>query len=118
MNEKMENAVRSVLKLDPEFDPVRTDAAIQVLKGRSLSSMRAVDKFDHAVPREEAAKNLNVDIHTVDAWVRSGRLRRIMGSGSRAVGISAVSLKTCMEERHAEAMRRAEKADKRKGARK
>ena len=113
MNDKMENAVRSVLKLDPEFDPIRADEAIQVLKGRSLASMRAVEKLDHVVSRAQAAIDLRVDVHSIDAFVRKGKLRRIMGTGSRALGISAISLKAYTEERQMEAMRKAAAQEKR-----
>lgn len=97
MNDKMETAVRSVLKLDPEYDANRTDAAIQVLKGRSVAGMRKVEKFDHVMKRKEVADLLEIDVHTVDALVRRGALRRIPPKAKRALGISAVSVKEYQE---------------------
>lgn len=96
MNEKVENAVRSVLKLDPEFDAIRADAAINVLKGRSIAGMREVEKIDHVMSRQEVASALKKDVHVVDALARRGLLRKIPGTGKRAFGISAVSLRDYM----------------------
>lgn len=98
MNDKMETAVRSVLKLDPEYDAIRTDAAIQVLKGKSVAGMRKVEKLDHVMKRKAVAELLEIDIHTVDAFVRQGKLRRIPPTG-RALGISAVSVKEYQERK-------------------
>ena len=98
MNEKVETAVRSVLKLDPEYDAIRTDAAIQVLTGKTVAGMRKVEKFDHVMKRREVADLLKIDIHTVDAFVRQKKLRRIPEKG-RALGISAVSVKEYQESK-------------------
>lgn len=92
MNEKMENAVRSVLKLDPDYSLERTDAAIQVLKGKSLAGMRQVEKLDYAVSRQQAAASLLVGVHRVDQLVREGKLKRIPPNAKRASGISAASV--------------------------
>lgn len=97
MNEKVENAVRSVLKLDPEFDAMRADAAINVLKGRTVAGMRKVEKIDHVMSRQEVASALGKNVHVVDKLARDGLLRRIPGTGKRAFGISAVSFKEYME---------------------
>ena len=92
MNDKLEEAVRAVLKLDPEYDPLKADAAIQVLKGKTIAGMREVEKFDHVMKRREVADLLRVDVHTIDAYVRQKKLRRIPATG-RAIGISAISVK-------------------------
>lgn len=97
MNEKIEQAVRAVLKLDPNYNPHRTDAAIQVLKGRSVAGMRKVEKLDHVMTRAEVASNLHIGVHRVDALVRAGSLRRIPPGAKRALGISAMSLKEYQE---------------------
>lgn len=98
MNDKMENAVRSVLKLDPDFDPVKADAAIDVLKGRSLAGVRQVDKLDRVLKRKEVARDfLHCDVHHVDLLVRQGHLRRIPPNAKRALGISMRSVKEYQE---------------------
>lgn len=97
MNEKVEDAVRSVLKLDPEFDAIRADAAIRVLKGHTVAGMRKVEKLDHIMTREQVASALERNVHIVDALARKGLLRRIPGTGKRALGISAMSVKEFLE---------------------
>lgn len=106
MNEKLENAVRAVLKLDPNYDGHRADAAIGVLNGRSVGGLRKVEKLDHVLSRQEVAEILGIGVHRVDGLVREGRLRRIPPGAKRALGISAASLKAYQEEQHDELVRR------------
>lgn len=93
MNPKVETAVRSVLKLDPDFDPVKADAAMDVLKGRTVASLRKKAELDPVMSRKEVADHLEVDVHTVDKYGREGVITKIPGSGSRALGYSTESVR-------------------------
>lgn len=106
MNEKVETAVRSVLKLDPEFDAAKAEAAIDVLKGRTLAAMRKVERLDPVIKRKEAAKLLKVGVHRVDELVREGKLRRMPPGAKRASGISTESVLEYQGILHDEEMRR------------
>lgn len=94
MNERTEEAVRAVLKNDPDYDALATDAALQILKGKGACALKAVDKFDEVLTREQVAEILKVSVRTVDNYVRRGELRKIRGAKmSRALGVSGISLK-------------------------
>lgn len=107
MDDKIENAVRAVLKIDPDYNPILTDTAVNVLKGRTAASMRKVDKFDHVVPRKKVAEILGIHVNTVDRLVRLGHLKRVRGSGMKGLGISAESLRAFQDARHDEELRKA-----------
>jgi hypothetical protein len=108
MNKKTEDAVRAVLKTDPDYNPIEVDAALQILKGKKAAALKAVEKFDEVLPREKVADILNVSVRTVDNYVRRGELRKIRGSTmSRALGISSVSLRDFLSRIHDEELRRA-----------
>ena len=104
MNAKVETAVRSVLKLDPDFDPVKTDAAMDVLKGRTVAALRKKEEIDPVMPRKDVAKALDVDVHTVDKFGRLGLIAKIPGSGSRALGYSTESVRDYKKRRDMEKM--------------
>jgi len=52
---------------------------------------------------EEAANYLNVHVHTVRAWIRSGRLRARRLAGQRALRITASDLESVLEPLEGEA---------------
>lgn len=107
MNPKIETAVRAVLKVDPEYNPALTDAAVDILKGRSAAALRKVDRFDHVVPRKKVAEILHVHVTTVDRLVRLGHLKRVHGTGThKGLGISAESLRAFQDAKHDEELRK------------
>lgn len=100
MNERTENAVRAVLRTDPDYNPLLTDAAVAVLKGKSPATLQQVEKLDHVISRQQAAQVLNVHINTIDRLARLGQLKRVRGSGMKALGISAESLRAFEARQH------------------
>ena len=84
MKIETENAVRSILSLDPEVSQENLEKAIHILGGRVESE----DDLVHVLRYKEAMDLLHVHRRTLEYYIDRGYLDRVYGRGERALGIS------------------------------
>ena len=84
MKIETENAVRSILSLDPEVSQENLEKAIHILWGRVESE----DDLVHVLRYKEVMNLLHVHRRTLEYYIDKGYLDRVYGRGERALGIS------------------------------
>ena len=84
MKIETENAVRSILSLDPEVSQENLEKAIHILWGRVESK----DDLVHVLRYKEVMDLLHVHRRTLEYYIDRGYLDRVYGRGERALGIS------------------------------
>ena len=84
MKIETENAVRSILSLDPEVSQGNLEKAIHILWGRVESK----DDLVHVLRYKEVMDLLHVHRRTLEYYIDRGYLDRVYGRGERALGIS------------------------------
>ena len=84
MKIETENAVRSILSLDPEVSQENLEKAIHILWGRVESE----DDLVHVLRYKEVMDLLHVHRRTLEYYIDRGYLDRVYGRGERALGIS------------------------------
>ena len=84
MKIETENAVRSILSLDPEVSQENLEKAIHILWGRVESE----DDLVHVLRYKEVMDLLHVHRRTLEYYIARGYLDRVYGRGERALGIS------------------------------
>lgn len=84
MKVETENAIRSILSLDPEVSEENLEKAIHILWGRVESE----DDLVHVLRFKEVMNLLHVHRRTLEYYIDKGYLDRVYGRGERALGIS------------------------------
>lgn len=84
MKVETENAIRSILSLDPEVSQENLEKAIHILWGRVESE----DDLVHVLRFKEVMNLLHVHRRTLEYYIDKGYLDRVYGRGERALGIS------------------------------
>ena len=84
MKVETENAIRSILSLDPEVSQENLEKAIHILWGRVESE----DDLVHVIRFKEVMSLLHVHRRTLEYYIDKGYLDRVYGRGERALGIS------------------------------
>ena len=84
MKIETENAIRSILSLDPEVPQENLEKAIHILWGRVESE----DDLVHVLRYKEVMNLLHVHRRTLEYYIDKGYLDRVYGRGERALGIS------------------------------
>ena len=84
MKIETENAVRSILSLDPEVSQENLEKAIHILWGRVESG----DDLVHVLRYKEVTGLLHIHRRTLEYYINRGYLDRVYGPGERALGIS------------------------------
>ena len=84
MKIETENAVRSILSLDPEVSQENLEKAIHILWGRVESE----DDLVHVLRYKEVMDLLHVHRRTLEYYIARGYLDRVYGRGERAIGVS------------------------------
>ena len=84
MKVETENAIRSILSLDPEVSQKNLEKAIHILWGRVESE----DDLVHVLRFKEVMNLLHVHRRTLEYYIDKGYLDRVYGRGERALGIS------------------------------
>ena len=84
MKIETENAIRSILSLDPEVSQENLEKAVHILWGRVESE----DDLVHVLRFKEVMNLLHVHRRTLEYYIDKGYLDRVYGRGERALGIS------------------------------
>lgn len=84
MKIETENAVRSILSLDPEVSQENLEKAIHILWGR----VDTEDDLVHVLRYKEVTALLHIHRRTLEYYIEKGYLDRVYGLGERALGIS------------------------------
>jgi len=84
MKIETENAVRSILSLDPEVSQENLEKAIHILWGR----VDTEDDLVHVLRYKEVTGLLHIHRRTLEYYIEKGYLDRVYGPGERALGIS------------------------------
>ena len=88
MKAETENAVRSILALDPEVSHENLEKAMRILWGKCESN----DDLVHVLRYKEVTDLLHIHPRTLEYYVSRGYLDRVYGMGGvRALGISRES---------------------------
>lgn len=87
MKAEIEIAMRMLLKSDSSIPPDgRIDRAVDVIRGTD-KDLPEIVKFN------EVCKVLQMTRRSIEHMLDTGRLNRVMGSGSRCIGVSRESLR-------------------------
>ena len=97
MRMETENAVRSIVNIDPEITREMIEQAIDVLRGRTEEVA-----IVHNVRFCDAQDILKVSRRTLRHYLDSGYLDRVFGGGRRAIGVTRESLLRFMSRRTVE----------------
>ena len=97
MRMETENAVRSIVNIDPEITREMIEQAIDVLRGRTEEVVLV-----HNVRFRDAQEILKVSRRTLRHYLDSGYLDRVFGGGRRAIGVTRESLLRFMTRRRVE----------------
>ena len=79
-------AILSIAEMDKGIDKAERDSLMAVISGG------AVRPEDAMVRYRDAARRLNVSLETVKRLARLGKLRKVIGGGKRAIGVSESSI--------------------------
>lgn len=94
-------ALRAILDTDPTIGATAAASALDILDGKAPAEAR--DNFDRLLTAGEVAALLNRTTKTVRLLAKSGKIRAIhTGTGSRAAGYSAASVRALLAGRSAE----------------
>lgn len=92
----MRAAFTALLQADPTINQDKAKRLLEIYDGTSEDSGHAPLNLDRVVPFAEAATIVRRDKRTLRNWARRGALRFIYGTGHRAIGVSAASLRDFM----------------------
>ena len=98
MKPETENAIRSMVMMDPEVTQEMLERAISILRGKAESDEDIV----HNVRFGDAMEILKVKRRTLRYYVYRGYLDRVYGGGCRAIGVTRESLLRFMTHRTVE----------------
>lgn len=98
MKKSTESAARALYRTDETINPKLIEPSFDVLKGRTAAGMIVGKKLDPVLSRQQVAEILGVTTKSVDRYCRDGRLKRVKGSGGRAIGILSSSVRRFTEE--------------------
>ena len=93
MKRATESAARALYKSDETINPKLIDPSLDVLKGKTAAGMIIGRKLDPVLSRRKVAEILSRSTKSVDRYCREGRLERVLGSGGKAIGIRASSVR-------------------------
>ena len=89
MRMETENAVRSIVMIDPEITKDMVERAIVILRGQIQSE----EDLIHVMKRKDVMKILNVKRRTLDYYLEKGYLDRVYGGGRKnSMGVSRESV--------------------------
>jgi len=108
MKIETENAVRSILSLDPEVSQENLEKAIHILWGR----VDTEDDLVHVLRYKEVTGLLHIHRRTLEYYIEKGYLDRVYGPGERALGISRDSYLRFTTQRTVVRNRPARRGDK------
>ena len=98
MKPETENAIRSMVMMDPEVTKDMLERAIAALRGKAESD----DDIVHNVRFGDAMEILKVKRRTLRHYIYRGYLDRVYGGGCRAIGVTRESLLRFMTHRTVE----------------
>lgn len=79
-------AILSIAEMDNGLDKAERDSLMAVISGG------ATRPEDTMVRYRDAARRLNVSLETIKRLARLGKLRKVIGGGKRAIGVSESSI--------------------------
>ena len=97
MKRATESAARALYKSDETINPKLIDPSFDVLKGKTAAGMILGGKLDPVLTRRQAAEAIQRSAKTVDRLTRIGILKRVPGTGGRAIGVRASSVRKYIE---------------------
>lgn len=92
----LRTAFAALLQADPTIDQDKAKRLLAIYDGTSEGAVLPPLDLDRVVPFAEAATIVRRDKRTLRNWARRGALRFIYGTGHRAIGVSAASLRDFM----------------------
>ncbi len=100
MRIETENAVRSIVCIDPEITREMIEQAIDILHGKAAAGGGEI--IVHNVRFSDAMDILKVKRRTLRHYIYRGYLDRVYGGGCRAIGVTRESLLRFMTHRTVE----------------
>lgn len=89
MKIETENAIRSIINMDPTVDKGCLERAIHILKACPEDD----EDIPHVLRCKDALKILKIHRRTLDYYIKRGYIQRVYGSGRvRALGVSRESV--------------------------